>query len=109
MVLNGHQLDFYSNESHHTSKRPPSHIIVLTPDTTIESRKLPGKPKASHKLAEAAFQEAQEPDSVIDVHLPKQIVTLQCFLVEEENRWISYLQVGFMVWITTNTYHEQGW
>jgi hypothetical protein len=58
----------------------------------VESRKLPSK-LGKTTTPGSPFSDSQEPDSVIDLHMNNQTHTLQCFSVEEENRWISYLQV----------------
>lgn len=98
LVLQGHTLDFYNSTSELYANRPAKETVVLTPDCTVESRKLPAKIRAASgsgpSSPESPFTDSHEPDSVIDLHMGGQTHTLQCFSIEEENRWISHLQVS---------------
>ena len=104
MVLNeGRDLELYSNTIDVTGSKPPRETISLTTDLVIESRKLPLKTKAPN-TPESSFlyTESFEPDSVIELRLPgkggsTKTITLQCFSLEEENRWRSNLQVRYLM------------
>ncbi|GAB5034543.1 pleckstrin like protein [Nannochloropsis oceanica] len=115
------RLALYSNPSDLRSHKPPKETIVLTADCIVESRRLPiaatlsssggirgrGWSSSWQKTSFSApsisttpssFSETLEPDTVIDLLLTSsrtgllKTLTLQCFTVEEENRWISELQ-----------------
>lgn len=127
-MLQGHTLEFFNTTAELYAGKPPRETVVLSPDCTVESRKLPTKLRATGATTtasmaattatssagtsgaaatgtggngnttnpgpDAGFSDLQEPDSVIDLHMSGQsTITLQCFSVEEENRWISHLQV----------------
>lgn len=124
LVLQGHTLEFFNTTAELYAGKPPRESVVLSPDCTVESRKLPTKLRATGSTTTATmaatgtsttgtsgapatgtgangnpgpdpgFSDLTEPDSVIDLHMSGQsTITLQCFSVEEENRWISHLQV----------------
>ena len=114
------RLALYPNSSDLRCHKPPRETIVLTADCIVESRRLPiaatpssgtrGRSSSWQKTSNSSFSapstgttpssfpEMLEPDTVIDLLLTSsrtgllKTITLQCFTVEEENRWISELQ-----------------
>jgi hypothetical protein len=105
-VLNTRELELYLSNTDLQSGKPPKEVVALTPDCTVESRKLAAsaKPRPPASSSEGGhvspFGEGGEPDSVIDLQMTAsktgspRVVTLQCFSVEEENKWISHLQAS---------------
>lgn len=105
-VLNTRELELYLSNTDLQSGKPPKEVVALTPDCTVESRKLAAsaKPRPPASSSEGGhvspFGEGGEPDSVIDLQMTAsktgspRVVTLQCFSVEEENKWISHLQIA---------------
>lgn len=109
------RLALYHSPKDLQNHKPPKEMISLSADSIIDSRRLStsinpsiatkssgSKTSSSTKpcidAAESSFVDTQEPDTVIDILLTSsrtgllKTYTIQCFSVEEENRWISELQ-----------------
>jgi hypothetical protein len=109
------RLALYHSPKDLQNHKPPKEMIGLSADSIIDSRRLStsinssiatkssgSKTSSSTKpcidAAESSFVDTQEPDTVIDILLTSsrtgllKTYTIQCFSVEEENRWISELQ-----------------
>ena len=103
MIMDGKELEFFGSVADFYGNKPPRETVTLTSDCRVESRKLPLKSKApTTPDSPSPYSDSVEPDSVIDIQLSTKgggtvrVITLQCYSIEEENRWISHLQASLI-------------